>query len=81
MQVDLLAILAHPDDAELGCGGTLAKAARTGHRVGGNVSADKIGSGDLDAHDVRGNLTVRKVGSGSVDHSGVAGRVDLPSDD
>src|SRR5262245_37287769 len=34
MQVDLLAILAHPDDAELGCGGTLAKAARAGHRVG-----------------------------------------------
>ena len=34
MQVDLLAVLAHPDDAELGCGGTLAKAARAGHRVG-----------------------------------------------
>ena len=32
--VDLLAIFAHRDDAELGCGGTLAKAARAGHRVG-----------------------------------------------
>lgn len=32
--VDLLAIFAHRDDAELQCGGTLAKAARTGHRVG-----------------------------------------------
>jgi bacillithiol biosynthesis deacetylase BshB1 len=32
--VDLLAIAAHPDDAELTCGGTLAKAARQGHRVG-----------------------------------------------
>ncbi len=32
--VDLLAIAAHRDDAELTCGGTLAKAARGGHRVG-----------------------------------------------
>jgi bacillithiol biosynthesis deacetylase BshB1 len=32
--IDLLAIAAHRDDAELTCGGTLAKAARTGHRVG-----------------------------------------------
>lgn len=31
--VDLLAIAAHPDDAELTCGGTLALAARQGHRV------------------------------------------------
>src|SRR5579884_4052170 len=34
MSVDLLAIFAHRDDAELNCGGTLAKAARLGHRVG-----------------------------------------------
>ena len=32
--VDVLAIAAHRDDAELTCGGTLAKAARAGHRVG-----------------------------------------------
>jgi bacillithiol biosynthesis deacetylase BshB1 len=32
--VDLLAIAAHPDDAELTCGGTLARAARAGYRVG-----------------------------------------------
>src|SRR5690242_14077322 len=32
--VDLLAIAAHRDDAELTCGGTLAKAARAGHRGG-----------------------------------------------
>ena len=30
---DLLAIAAHPDDAELGCGGALAQAAAAGHRV------------------------------------------------
>jgi bacillithiol biosynthesis deacetylase BshB1 len=32
--IDLLAIFPHPDDAELGCGGTLAKVAGAGHRVG-----------------------------------------------
>ncbi len=32
--VDLLAIMAHPDDAELLCGGTLARAADAGYRVG-----------------------------------------------
>lgn len=34
MKVDLLAIAAHPDDVELTCGGTLAKAVRQGYRVG-----------------------------------------------
>lgn len=32
--LDLLAIVAHPDDAELICGGTLRKAADQGHRTG-----------------------------------------------
>lgn len=32
--LDVLAIAAHPDDAELGCGGTLAKLARLGRNVG-----------------------------------------------
>ncbi|MCH7855363.1 MAG: bacillithiol biosynthesis deacetylase BshB1 [Gemmatimonadetes bacterium] len=32
--LDLLAIMAHPDDAELLCGGTLSKAAASGDRVG-----------------------------------------------
>lgn len=32
--VDLLAIMAHPDDAELLCGGTLARAVDDGYRVG-----------------------------------------------
>jgi bacillithiol biosynthesis deacetylase BshB1 len=34
MKLDVLAIGAHPDDAELGCGGTLARLAREGRRVG-----------------------------------------------
>jgi bacillithiol biosynthesis deacetylase BshB1 len=33
-QLDVLAIGPHPDDVELGCGGTLALAARQGRRVG-----------------------------------------------
>lgn len=32
--LDLLAIMAHPDDAELLCGGSLSKAAAQGNRVG-----------------------------------------------
>jgi N-acetylglucosamine malate deacetylase 1 len=34
MKLDVLAVGAHPDDVELSCGGTVAKLARQGHRVG-----------------------------------------------
>ena len=34
MNLDLLAIAAHPDDAELTCGGTLLKMAQKGYRTG-----------------------------------------------
>jgi N-acetylglucosamine malate deacetylase 1 len=33
-QLDVLAVGAHPDDLEIACGGTLARLARQGHRVG-----------------------------------------------
>jgi bacillithiol biosynthesis deacetylase BshB1 len=33
-QIDVVAIGAHPDDTELGCGGTLAKLAKSGLKVG-----------------------------------------------
>lgn len=48
--VDVLAIMAHPDDAELLCGGTLARAVDAGHRVGVlDLSAGESGSfGDAD---------------------------------
>jgi LmbE family N-acetylglucosaminyl deacetylase len=32
--LDVIAVGAHPDDVEIGCGGTLAKLARQGYRVG-----------------------------------------------
>jgi LmbE family N-acetylglucosaminyl deacetylase len=34
MKLDVLAIGAHPDDVELSCGGTVAKLAAQGYRVG-----------------------------------------------
>jgi N-acetylglucosamine malate deacetylase 1 len=33
-ELDILAVMAHPDDAELLCGGALARSARAGERVG-----------------------------------------------
>ena len=34
MKLDLLVLAAHPDDAELGCGGTILKHVAAGHKVG-----------------------------------------------
>ncbi|MEX2280949.1 MAG: bacillithiol biosynthesis deacetylase BshB1 [Gemmatimonadota bacterium] len=57
MTVQLLAIVAHPDDAELLCGGTLARAAEQGHAVGIlDLSRGELGSTgtpDLRAREAR----------------------------
>lgn len=43
--LDVLAVMAHPDDAELLCGGALAKAVRRGRRVGIlDLTAGEMGS-------------------------------------
>ena len=43
--LDVLAIMAHPDDAELLCGGALAKSAEAGERVGiVHLTAGEMGS-------------------------------------
>ena len=34
MELDILAVGAHPDDVELSCGGTIAKCAKLGYKVG-----------------------------------------------
>lgn len=34
MKLDILIFSAHPDDAELGCGGTIFKQAQLGHKIG-----------------------------------------------
>jgi N-acetylglucosamine malate deacetylase 1 len=45
MDLDLLAIAAHPDDVELTCGGTLLKMARRGYKTGIlDLTAGEIGS-------------------------------------
>ena len=54
--LDLLAIVAHPDDAELTCGGTLIKAARAGRRTGIlDLTAGEMGS--------RGSAAIRSTES------------------
>jgi len=43
--LDILAVMAHPDDAELLCGGALIKSARQAHRVGViDLTAGEMGS-------------------------------------
>jgi len=43
--LDVLAVMAHPDDAELLCGGALIKSARQAHRVGViDLTAGEMGS-------------------------------------
>ena len=34
MKLDILAFGAHPDDVEMGCGGTIAKSTSSGKKVG-----------------------------------------------
>lgn len=69
MQVDLLAIMAHPDDAELLCGGTLARAADQGHRTGiVDLTRGELGS--------RGTAELRaKEAAAAAEILGVAERV------
>ena len=52
MQVDVLAIGAHPDDIELACGGTIAKLVKDGHKVAlADVTQGELGT--------RGNKEIR----------------------
>ncbi len=52
MKLDILVLAAHPDDAELGCGGTIAKHVAMGHKVGvADLTQGELGT--------RGNATTR----------------------
>lgn len=52
MELDVLSIVAHPDDTELTCGGTVIKMAEAGYRVGVlDLTAGESGT--------RGNATLR----------------------
>jgi N-acetylglucosamine malate deacetylase 1 len=63
--VDLLAIAAHRDDVELTCGGTLAKAARAGHRVGIiDLTQGEMGTrGDADTRAAEADRAARTLGA------------------
>ncbi len=54
MKLDILVLAAHPDDAELGCGGTIAKHVKLGHKVG----VVDFTQGELGT---RGTIETRKV--------------------
>jgi bacillithiol biosynthesis deacetylase BshB1 len=64
MKIDLLAIMAHPDDAELLCGGTLAKGVDAGHTVGIlDLTAGESGSfGDRDTRAQEAEAAARILG-------------------
>src|SRR5215510_10446030 len=68
LRLDALAIGAHPDDAELACGGTLAKLVHLGYRVGvldmargemGTRGSAEIRAHEADAASRELNLAVR----------------------
>jgi len=53
MKLDILAIGVHPDDVELGCGGTILKQVDLGYKVGiVDLTKGELGS--------RGSITIRK---------------------
>ena len=56
MSIDVLAIGAHPDDVELGCGGTIRKMADQGYRV----AVVDLTEGELGS---RGSVEMRKLES------------------
>ncbi|MCX7984521.1 MAG: bacillithiol biosynthesis deacetylase BshB1 [Bacteroidetes bacterium] len=71
MEADVLAIGAHPDDLELGCGGTLAKLVRQGY----NVVLCDLTQGELGT---RGTKEIRmKEASKAAEILGVAHRYNL----
>ena len=67
-QVDVLAVGAHPDDMEIACGGTLAKLAQQGHRVGiidltdGEPTPVSSGSGGAVGRGPAGGRSARRRG-------------------
>lgn len=71
MKLDVLAIVAHPDDAELGAGGTLIAHARAGYKTGVcDLTEGQLGS--------RGTVeTRRKEAADSAEILGLSARVNL----
>lgn len=64
MKLDILAIGAHPDDVELGCGGTLAKEIAKGKKVGIlDLTRGELGSnGSADLRDIEAANAAKVLG-------------------
>lgn len=73
MPADVLAIGAHPDDVELGCGGLLAKLSRQGHRVVMlDLTRGELGSrGDAEARAGEAAAAARILGVAGRDNAGL----------
>ena len=54
--MNILAIGAHPDDIEFGCGGTLLKYSEKGHKVYILVMSKGGKGGDLEVRQIAGKL-------------------------
>lgn len=64
--MNILALGAHPDDIEIGCGGTLIKYARAGHRVHLMVLTDGARGGDSDIRRSEQSASSRILGAREV---------------
>ena len=74
-QLDVIAVGAHPDDCEIGCGGTLAKLANQGLRVGIVDLTDGEPTPLCDDPAIRiaeANAAAEKLGVVKKDHPGTA---------
>lgn len=62
---DVLAVGAHPDDVELGCGGTIARLAGAGHAVGlVDLTAGELGTrGDVETRRREGEAAAAALGA------------------
>ena len=61
--INILAIGAHPDDIEIGCGATLAKASRLGHNVFMQILTDGAFSGDPRTRRSESERAAKKIGA------------------
>ncbi|WP_111707821.1 bacillithiol biosynthesis deacetylase BshB1 [Lutibacter citreus] len=64
MKLDILAIGAHPDDVELGCGGTIAKEIKAGKKVGIlDLTRGELGTrGSAEIRDIESNNSAKILG-------------------
>ena len=64
MKLDILAFGAHPDDVEMGCGGTIAKSTSNGKKVGiVDLTRGELGTnGTVDIREEEANVASKILG-------------------